>query len=78
MTEEILHALSQTNKPGEIENEEIKLKPQMDTEKLPSSYEIRKALRVLQRRVYHHFKFWTTLQIQTFYQRFFNSTKKTH
>jgi len=52
--EDILHALSQTNKPEEIENEEIKIEPQTDTEKSLSSFEMRETLQVLQRGMQHH------------------------
>lgn len=47
----ILHFLSKTNEPEEIENEEI---AEVDTEKHPSFFEMREALRVLRRGVQHH------------------------
>jgi len=53
--EDIVHALSQTNEHGEeIENEEIELEPQTDSEKPPSSFKMREALRVLRRGVQQH------------------------
>jgi len=42
-----LHAFLQTNEPGETENEETELEPEMDTEKPQSPSEMRDVLRVL-------------------------------
>ncbi|XP_025198312.1 tigger transposable element-derived protein 6-like [Melanaphis sacchari] len=61
--EDIVHALSQTNEPGEIENEET------DTEKPPSSSEMREALRVLRRGVQQHS---SNFELQYKYEHFIN------
>jgi hypothetical protein len=61
--EDIVHALLQTNEPGEIENEET------DTEKPPSSSEMREALRVLRRGVQQQS---SNFELQYKYEHFIN------